>query len=232
MTTPFWASDPSVLLNKDDIFQLWPTAAMTSTEKLNAITRLVILLSVFGFVFSSSVRYLLIGAFTLLVIYALSLSKTPSVPEAFNNNDLDIKKGGEKLINPDTLQAFLKSEFNAGDKKNPMGNMLLTEIADKPDRKSAPPSFNPQVYEDINTSTKRMIQNLNPGIKNTNKQQFGDLGEEFDFDKSMLAFHSMPNTKVGNDQGAFANFLYGDMPSCRDGSDFACVQDNARYLLI
>ena len=76
-----------------------------------------------------------------------------------------------------------------------------------------------------------MIQSLNPEIKNTNKQLFGDLGEKFGFDQSMWQYYSTPNTKIPNDQGAFADFLYGDMPSCRGGDDIACVKDNFRYTL-
>ena len=44
-----------------------------------------------------------------------------------------------------------------------------------------------------------MVQSLNPGIKNTNKQLFGDLGEKFEFDQSMSRFYSTPNTKIEND---------------------------------
>ena len=25
MTTSFWSNDPTIIFNKDDIFQLWPT---------------------------------------------------------------------------------------------------------------------------------------------------------------------------------------------------------------
>jgi hypothetical protein len=116
-------------------------------------------------------------------------------------------------------------------KKNPLGNVLLTEIMDNPTRKPAPPSFNTEVYEDINVTTKKMVQSLNPSIKNTNKQLYGDLGEQFEFDQSQWSFYSTPNTKIPNDQGAFADYLYGDMPSCRDGNAFACIQDNIRYNL-
>ena len=108
---------------------------------------------------------------------------------------------------------------------------MLTEINDKPERRAAPPAFNPEVYEDITKSTKRMVQNLNPEIKNTNKQLFGSLGENFELDQSMRIFNSTANTKIPNDQGAFADFLYGNMPSCKDGDDFACVKDNERYNL-
>ena len=108
--------------------------------------------------------------------------------------------------------------------------MLLTQIGDSPQRKSAPPSFNTAVYEDINNTTKKIIQTLNPGIKNTNKQLFGDLGEKFEFDQSMWQYYSMPNTKVGNDQGAYADYLYGGMISGKEDA-LARVQDNYRYTL-
>ena len=137
-----------------------------------------------------------------------------------------------KITNPETLEVNLKSEFQDITKKNPFNNVLLTQINDDPHRKPAPPSFNPDVHDDINKETKKMIQYLNPGIKNTNKQLFGDLGERYEFDtQSQWYFYSTPNTKVCNDQGAFADYLYGNMPSARDGNAFALVQDNLRYTL-
>jgi hypothetical protein len=52
-------------------------------------------------------------------------------------------------VNPVTLDNVLKSEFKEGNKKNPFSNVLLTQIGDNPERKSAPPSFNVDVDEDI-----------------------------------------------------------------------------------
>lgn len=231
MTTQFWFNEPTILFNKDYITQLWPTINMSYDEKLNAISRLIIILTFLGFIFTSSIKFILIGIITLIVIYILFKThkhKNANV-EGFSINNL---QNTEKQINnPETLEMYLKSDFETTNKKNPLGNVLLTQIHDTPNRKSAPPSFNTQVYEDINTSTKKMIQSLNPGIKNTNKQLFGDLGEKFEFDQSMWQYYSTPNTKVCNDQGAFADFLYGDMPSCRGGDSIQCVKDNFRYTL-
>ena len=42
---------------------------------------------------------------------------------------------------PTTLDTFLKDNFYTTNKKNPLGNVLLTEIMDSPDRKSAPPAL-------------------------------------------------------------------------------------------
>jgi hypothetical protein len=253
MTTPiqFWSNDPTVIMNKDYIFEVWPTPKMTFEQKLNAISRLIIILTVLGFIFTMSIKLLLVGLITLVVIFALYKSRKQKVTkEMFQNliteNDNPggvlsaIDKGvnsmgnGEKIVNPETLEEFLKTDFEPNTKVNPFANVLLTDIADHPERKSAPPSFNPDVYEDITHSVKKMVQKLNPGIKNTNKQLFGDLGENFYLDQSNRNFFSTANTRIANDQGAFAEFLYGNMPSSKESNALgamARVQDSIRYTL-
>jgi hypothetical protein len=134
-------------------------------------------------------------------------------------------------LRPYTLPTFLKKEFNDTTRKNPLGNVLMNEYTDNPGRKPAPPSFNEEVYDSITNATKKMVQAINPGIKNTNKQLFGDLGENFELDLSLRNFYSNPNTKIPNDQGAFADYLYGDMPSSKEGDPFALTQNNPRYNL-
>jgi len=239
---PFWANDPTVLFNKDYILQMWPLQTMTFDEKLNAISRLIIVLSILGFVLTKSIRFLVIGIITLAIIYFVyKMRKQKIVKEMLNKDDKEGYKNMDKdgylqpteikITNPETLETYLKSDFEQTNRKNPLGNVLLTDIADNPLRKAAPPAFNTEVYEDINNSTKKMVQLLNPEIKNTNEELFGDLGEKFEFDQSMWHYYSTPNTKIPNDQGAFANYLYGDMPSCRGGDDVACVKDNFRYTL-
>jgi hypothetical protein len=249
MTTyiPFWSNDPTVLFNKKHILELFPQSSMTFDEKLNAITRLILLICILGFMLTRSYRFLLNGVISLFIIYLMYKTQKQFIVseltknqgdkniEGFGNNKKynkdDTIDASLKIINPETLKTYLKSDFEEVNKNNPLGNVLLTEIMDNPTRKPAPPSFNTEVYEDISDNTKRMVQKLNPGIINTNKQLFGDLGEKFEFDQSMWQYYSTPNTKIPNDQGAFADFLYGDMPSCRGGDDIACVKDNFRYNL-
>ena len=253
MTAPiqFWSNDPTIIMNKDYILEVWPAQKMTFEQKLNAISRLIIILTILGFIFTMSAKILLVGIITLIVIFALYKTRKQKVTkEMFQNliteNDnpggslSTINKGiasmktGEKIINPETLEEFLKTDFEPNTKINPFANVLLTDIADHPDRKSAPPSFNPDVYEDITHSVKKMVQKLNPGIKNTNKQLFGDLGENFYLDQSNRNFFSTANTRIANDQGAFANYLYGTMPSSKESGPLSAMQrvaDSYRYTL-
>jgi hypothetical protein len=254
MTTPiqFWSNDPTIIMNKDYILEVWPTPKMTFEQKLNAISRLIIILTILGFIFTMSTKLLLVGIITLIVIFALYNSRKQKVTKemfqnriAENNNpgnalssieNSGIGKigGGEKIVNPETLEEFLRADFEPNTKANPFANVLLTDIGDNPDRKSAPPSFNPDVYEDITHSVKKMVQKLNPGIKNTNKQLFGDLGENFYLDQSNRNFFSTANTRIANDQGAFAEFLYGTMPSSKESGPLSAMQrvaDSYRYTL-
>ena len=106
---------------------------------------------------------------------------------------------------------------------------------DDPNRPAAAPSFNPDVYDEIDSAVKKQTQMLNPSIINSTKQIYGDLKDNYDLDNSMMQFYSTANTRVTNDQGAYAEYLYGNMPSGKSsGPDglFARVQDNYRYILI
>ena len=224
---------------------------MCYEQKMNAISRLIILTSILGFIVTMSLRIILVGLITLGIIYFMWIKK---VGEGFLASKTD-RSGKDKGLegfetnnddttatvtdstkpmttNPVTLESVLKENFYMTNKKNPLSNVLLTEIMDDPLRKSAPPSFNVDVADDITTATKKTIQYLNPGIKNTNKQLFSTLTDNFYLDQSNRNFFSTANTKIPNDQGAFADYLYGDMPSCRDGDGIECVKDNYRYILI
>ena len=240
MTIQFWSNDPTILFNKEYIFELWPTTNMCYEQKLNSISRLIILLTILGYILTMSKRVLAVGALTLLVIFVLyNMRKqklTKNMLENFDVNSGNDVKGYEpkSIVNPVTLDAVLRTEFKEGNKKNPFSNVLLTQINDEPERKAAPPSFNVDVDTDITKNVKRAVQMMNPGIKNTNKQLFGDLWQNFQLDNFMRPFNSCPNTKICNDQGAYGQFLYGGMISSKESdpsSALARVQDSYRYTL-
>jgi hypothetical protein len=244
MTTQFWTNEPTILFNKEYMLDLWPSSNMNYEQKLNAITRLIILVSILGYILTMSARIIFVGIITLVVIFVLFKMKKQKLTKEMLNEGFTIQgnevtglfdKKSTTTTNPITLESVLKSEFKEGTKRNPFSNVLLTEIMDEPDRKSAPPSFNPDVDVQITKDIKRSVQFMNPEIKNTSKQLFGDLYEEFNLDQSNRVFFSTANTKVANDQGAFAQFLYNDLKysakeSTPEGA-IARVQDNYRYTL-
>jgi hypothetical protein len=228
MNIPIFIDEPTTLFQ--NITEIFPTDGMTYEQKINAITRLIILLSGLGFIFTMKPRFLIIGFITLVLIIILSklkLKMKEPVSEGFSN----LQKTNLQKKRTNTVK---KVDFKEGTKKNPFSNVLLTEIGDDPKRNSAPPAFNEQVDADITQNIKRGVQFLNPEIKSTSKQLYGDLWDKFELDQSNRAFFSTANTQVMADQSAFSQFLYGDMISAKeqnaDGA-IARTQDNARHRL-
>ncbi len=245
---PFWSNNPSILLNKDYIYELWPTTNMCYEQKLNAITRMIIILTILGYLLTMSSRILFIGVITIASIFALFKMKKnkltrEDIVENFESGDkifnlmpnVNNQSVCDSIENPVTLEKVLRTEYKEGNKKNPFSNVLLTQIMDETYRKSAPPAFNPEVEIDITKNVKKSVQFMNPGIKGTNKQLFGDLWQEFQLDQSNRIFYSTPNTNVvPGDQSAYAQFLYGNMPSAKESTpegDIQRVKDNFRYIL-
>jgi len=254
MTIQFWFDDPTILFNKKYIFELYPTTDMYFEQKINSITRLIIIVTIVGYLLSMSLRVLYAGAFTMLLFFfILKMRKHKMTKELLNSEGFNVlakphlesnevtgmfdkNNKTDTYMNPVTLKSVLKTEFKEGNKKNPLSNVLLTQIGDNPERKSAPPSFNVEVDEDITKNVKKAVQMMNPTIKNTNKQLFGDLWQQFELTQSDRQFYSTPNTRVEpGDQGAFAQYLYNDLKysgkeSTPEGA-IARVQDNYRYTL-
>lgn len=238
-----------------------PLPTMSLREKTMAIGRSVVILTLVSFFATGRSSIIIAGGITITLLTFLFYLRSTATKEGYTdnnetNND-DKKKppegipadlpAGEQLAKdaaevrdilttaPIDLKKVPRDDFHPITKNNPLGNVLLTEITDNPNRKAAPPSFNPDIHDDINAAAKKQTQALNKGIKNTDKQLYGDLWSNFQFDtECMRNFYTTANTRVCNDQGAFAQYLYGDMPSAKssgpDGA-FARVQDNPRYNL-
>lgn len=236
MSDIFWISNPSILIDKTQISQIWPKPHMSYVERLNAITRLTILLTVLGYLFHQTNQTIMIGIATLIIIILIQIyyKKTGKQIFSSNNNVVSNLEGfgnagsGKILKRPDELNVELEKVFSKTTPENPMSNVLLTDIQDNPNKKSAPPAFLPEVHSNINSSAKKMVQQVNKSNPGIDQRIFGSLGENFDFDTSMRQFNSTANTRIVNDQGAFAQFLYGNMPSCKDGDVMMCSSNDGR----
>jgi len=212
MSEEFWFQHPSELV-KD--FELWPKENMDLKTKLNAISRLIILLTLLGYLYTQNLNILIVGLVTLGVIVFLYHQKTSlKHEEGFSVRD----------IVPSNTTYYKPSS------KNPLSNVLLTEIRDDPKRNEAPPAFDPPTHREINKDVQQMVQDQHPDFPDMKDKLFKDLGDSVDFHNSMIPFNSNPATQIPNDQNAFAKFCYGDMPSCKAGDDIACLQNAGAYL--
>ena len=67
----FWLYNPAILFDKNEIMNFWPKSDMELSQKLNAITRIVILLTIVGLIFTRSLRILITSIITLIVLVIL-----------------------------------------------------------------------------------------------------------------------------------------------------------------
>ena len=229
-TTTIWINDPTILLKKNQLNQIWPKSSMSRNEKINAITRLVIVLSLLGFLITQSLNFFVTGGITLGVIillyYAKDFKKDVNTNTNTNTNkDTNVREG---FTNPKIYQA-MKSEFTNPTNKNPLMNVLLPEIADDPHRKRAAPAYNRAVEKKINKDTEDFVMSNFDNDKNIKKKLFSTLGDSLEFeDFGQYNFYATANTRVPNDQQSFAEFCYGGMTSGKEGNDFDLMKNNPR----
>ena len=218
MSTTFWLNDPSILINKEHILKLWPLEEMDNNDKLNAITRLIIILTVLGYLLTKTPKILVTGFVTLLAIIILQRANVLKT-----NKDEIVKAGKEAFTSPKYYE-MMKNKFTEPSVNNPAMNVLLPQISDDPKRKEAAPAYNPVVEKEINKATEEFVTNNfdDPEIAN---KLFKDLGDNYVFNNSMWNWYATPNTKIPNDQAGFAEFCYGDMISCKENNGMACLQN-------
>jgi len=224
MSTPIWLNDPTILLKHNKLNEIWPKSIMTSEDKLNSITRLVLLLTILGYLLTLSSKIISIGVITLAIIIALYLVqnhrtlKLSKIQEAFGNNSPgnNLNQVHESYRDPLVYESK-KENLNKPTPNNPLMNVLIPEIHYDPKRKAAAPSFNPVVEKEINSSVKKFISNQF-NDKNIEKKLFSNLSDELMFDRSMTHWNTTANTQVPNDLDAFKKFVYGSMISGKEGN--------------
>lgn len=226
MSTVVWMEDPKVLMNKNYISDIWPKSSMSPEEKLNAVTRLIILITLLGYLITSNWKIVIIGIIALVVFVFLYYAQQKKNDSTSMSKKFGLK-GKEAFTNPSTYKKY-KKDFTQPTKQNPLMNVLLPEIKYDPKRKPAAPAYNPAVEKEINDSTKEFVGGTLGG-NNVQKKLFASLGDNFEFEVgSMNRFYANPATTVPNDQGGFADFCYGSMISCKEGNDLACARDAPR----
>ena len=215
MSNPFWYRDPTILFHKDKLMDLWPNENMKQNEKLNAITRLVLLLTIIGYAATANIKIIFSGIITIIgiVIVYHTNKRQVSFDETINLVNKIEKEG---FTGAETYED-LKEDFSEPSIENPLQNLGPTK--NENERKPAPPSFNPIVNTQINDVVRKQIETINKDFPNMNNKLFRDLGDEVNFDNSMRPFYTMPNTRTPNDQKSFADFCYGDMKSGKEGNE-------------
>jgi len=233
-SVPFWATNPNILFDSQYLMEFFPVENMTYNQKLNAITRTVIILALLTFFSSGNIRVIIVSIITLFAIFILHYYH---MKEANNKKKSTLLKETLKEGFANPAKDYLESEnMNVSDEvfdeptpENPFSNVMMTDYDYNPDKKPAPPAFNKNVNEKILEDAKQLVVKSNPDQPDIADKLFKDLGEQYVFEQSLRPFHSNPSTTIPNDQQAFTEFCYGSMISCKEGNPFACARNLTRH---
>jgi hypothetical protein len=190
----FWIQNPSILFNSNYITQIWPYSYMNKDSKFNAITRFVILLSLFGYMCINRIIILILGIIIIGLIVLL-----------YNNN----KEGYLSSY----FKEYKKDEINIIE-NNPFNNVLMTDYKYNSEKKEDQPvnEYTPEVENKLNETIKNSI--LEQNKDNTDMiYMFSDDKHNFEFEQNMRQFNSNPSTTIPNGQDKFLNFCYGTLYS-------------------
>jgi hypothetical protein len=134
LNDPFWTEDYKILFYKEKLTEFFPTMQMTLIEKLNAIFRMSIYLSVILYLLTNNYLYLyimiIVGVFTYFVYYNQKDNIElyfNSVPDSDNNI---LEKNRDEIENNPVEPTT----------SNPFMNINL--ITDNKTKEKAPPSWN------------------------------------------------------------------------------------------
>jgi hypothetical protein len=201
----FWLDDYKILFIKERITDFFPTKDMTLIEKLNAIFRMSIYLSIILYLLTNNYLYLyifiIIGAFTCFIYY----TQKDNVELYFNS----IPDSNDNLIEQ-TIFEDAKNTITPT-VENPFMNINL--ITDDKTKEAPPPSWN-------NDSIQEKIEDK------FNYNLYRDVGDLYGKSNSQREYYTMPSTTIPNNQTSFAKWCYSVGPTCKEKSIYCTPEMN------
>tara|TARA_B100000287_G_C20557194_1_gene750913 strand:+ start:31 stop:672 length:642 start_codon:yes stop_codon:yes gene_type:complete len=185
-----WFEDPKQLIRTDKVLEFWPSNLLTPEERINATARFIIYATCILYIINRDIRVFVLGGTALGVLYIME--RTDMIKH------VDAKTAHENPKKPCTLPT----------QDNPMGNVLLSDFSDRPDRPSA------CEYSTVKKSSDLFTTN---GIKYGPMRSRSSL-PEYQRNACARQFTSTANSSLGNDP--YYEFIHG-----KQGKD-TCRQDS------
>ena len=187
MAEPIWYQNPRVLVTGWRGF--FPSRDMSPTERVNSFVRLFLYVSIALSLYSRKPMYLVAG---LAASSVVSLAYSSSSAAASNG---DAAYGGEPVGQRPRSVAAGPQRCTRPTKENPFANMMLSDLADDPDRPGA------CAYDDVKDEIRDYF---NDGLPRNITDVYGK-------ENSQRQYMTMPVTRAVADTKAFAEFAYGSL---------------------
>ena len=175
-----WFEDPKQLVRVDKVHEFWPSKTQSSAERVDASARFIIYASCLIYLIKRDPRIFVLGATAIGVLYIMEKSNM-------------VKDG----VRPTNVYNNIGKECSMPTKDNPMGNVLMSDYVDRPDRPQS--CYYPTVKTPVN---KYLTGDIEYGPMRSRSalpdQQRNALSRQF---------VSMPDTSIGNTP--YYEFIHG-----------------------
>jgi hypothetical protein len=182
--TGCWFDKPSELFRSDKITSFWPTNKQSANERINSSTRFVLYTACVLYLINRDIRVIVLAILAIGILFLLY--KSGSV------KDVGVSP---PLINT-TVAA---SDCQRPTSDNPLGNVLLSDYTDNPNRPEACwyPSVKPQVEEYLDNTVKFGPARTRSPTAVYQRKAFA------------RQFMTGPVSSIPGDQTGFAEWCYG-----------------------
>jgi len=186
--TRCWFDSPSELFKADKIASFWPNAKQSSCDRINSSTRFILYATCVLYLINRDLRIVVMGMLAiaaLFIAYKMGIVKDTGVP--VTQEEATCQKPS---------------------KDNPLGNVLLTDYTDNPNRPEACwyPSVKPQVEEYLDNTVLYGPARTRSPTAPYQRKAFA------------RQFMTGPVSSIPGDQTGFAEWCYGKKfsPQCRN----------------
>ena len=187
----FWINNPTILFDASYVTEIWPYSYMTRDEKLNAMTRFIIAVSIFGYICINRIVIIMLGLILIGIILLLYLSQKEGMMPYFNKT------------------SPIQNDVYAN---NPFSNVLITDYKLNPNKPEFKQDYTPDLENRINDGIKASILEQNKDNKDI-VDLFKNDSDNFEFEQNNRQFYTNPCTTIPNTQDDFLKFCFGTLPS-------------------
>lgn len=206
-----WIDNYTELIRSDRLIYFIPTLDMSFSERINAIVRGSIYLGIILMLIQKNYLYIYIPLVVLVITYLIYMFQEKETKETYRNLPRPLDPINENPLF-DRYQNNKKEKFKCVSTTvhNPFMNPLPAD-----DRARGPACStldNDELKEEVET--------------NFSNNLFKDVNDVFNRNHSERQYYTVPSTTFANEQGKFAQWLYGGPPTCKEGNGDQCVANN------
>jgi len=228
---PLWTQDINILLQTNRLIEFFPTKQQTYNERINAIVRLSLYISIALALYHSNIKYFSIFIFILFFTSIIQKhhpklknntqqNTLPITQQKLNNfkiEEFNTKEQLENEIRPDNTQ----EQCTTPTIDNPFMNVTMKDymnfdtngfIVDRP------PACDPN-----DPTVKKLID------ETFSNNLYRDVSDVFGKTNSQRNYFTMPWTTIPNKQDEFARWLYLSPKTCKEDQDYCLQYEDIRY---